>query len=554
MAWRFVANLTELESIDYLCYELPPQDDEGAALALSRTDRHHLAEAGEVDERMPLLDGAPEAEPGWIESQDDVDESANGGLESFGSTFANLNALEIAAIAGAKVFLRERPVQRVINGIWKGDIVFWDALSTHSEKKARPYNKARSDYFCRLRVPLYIKAFEIIFFAVFLVLYYVVLVEKSPVDMVTASEVMLYIWLAAFSYNELGELWDAGLTLYIADFWTSWDLAIILIGLAFFISRMLGIVSQDVKATNVAFDILSIEALFLVPRTFSLLSLHPYFGMLLPALKQMTKDFVKFLSLVAILYIGFDTTFTFLARGTYTFRDMNWILVKVFFGSGYLGFDIADQISPILGPPLMLVFVCLTNILLITSLISLLSLSLENVMEHSRDEYLLVYSVYVIEASTSNTLTYFYLPFNLIPLILRPLRLFLSADTLSHLRVVMLKATHWPFVACILGYEAWRARFGSSRQANPSSTAFQKTRRATNLRRQKSHGWRYERAIDSPKDNERSSNPVQENGSTVENSARMPLEKLVENLKAQVEEISQELARAKERDSIVGQS
>jgi len=37
------------------------------------------------------------------------------------------------------------------------------------------------------------------------------------------------------------------------------------------------------------------------------------------------------------------------------------------------------QISPILGPPLMLIFVIMTNILLITSLISLLSNSLTNV-------------------------------------------------------------------------------------------------------------------------------------------------------------------------------
>lgn len=38
-----------------------------------------------------------------------------------------------------------------------------------------------------------------------------------------------------------------------------------------------------------------------------------------------------------------------------------------------------NQISPILGPPLMFIFVCMTNILLVTSLISLLSNSLTKV-------------------------------------------------------------------------------------------------------------------------------------------------------------------------------
>jgi hypothetical protein len=32
--------------------------------------------------------------------------------------------------------------------------------------------------------------------------------------------------------------------------------------------------------------------------------LHPYFGTLLPCLKEMTKDFVKFLALVFVLYLG----------------------------------------------------------------------------------------------------------------------------------------------------------------------------------------------------------------------------------------------------------
>ena len=39
---------------------------------------------------------------------------------------------------------------------------------------------------------------------------------------------------------------------------------------------------------------------------------------------------------------GFNTTFGFLARGTFTFREMSWILIKVFFRSSYLGFVRAD--------------------------------------------------------------------------------------------------------------------------------------------------------------------------------------------------------------------
>jgi hypothetical protein len=42
--------------------------------------------------------------------------------------------------------------------------------------------------------------------------------------------------------------------------------------------------------------------------------------------------------------IGFNTTFGFLARGTFSFSEMSWILIKVFFGSSYLGFVCAISI------------------------------------------------------------------------------------------------------------------------------------------------------------------------------------------------------------------
>lgn len=219
---------------------------------------------------------------------------------------------------------------------------------------------------------------------------------------------------------------------------------------------MVGLAKGSNSILDTAFDILSLEALFIVPRICSLLSIHPYFGTLIPCLSAMTIEFCKFLSIVIVLYSGFLTTFCLLARGYFTFRQMSLILTKVFFGSSYLGFDVAEKISPYLGLPLMLVFVILTNILLITSLISILSNSLTKVIEHARDEYLFVYSVFVLEASTSNRLTYFLPPLNLIPLVLRPLRLFMSAEKLRTTRIFLLKATHLPHVFAISLYENLR--------------------------------------------------------------------------------------------------
>lgn len=49
-----------------------------------------------------------------------------------------------------------------------------------------------------------------------------------------------------------------------------------------------------------------------------------------------TKAFCKFLPVIIVLYLGFLTTFTMLARDRLTLNEMSWILIKVFFGYVWL--------------------------------------------------------------------------------------------------------------------------------------------------------------------------------------------------------------------------
>ncbi|KAL2822969.1 hypothetical protein BJX63DRAFT_375957 [Aspergillus granulosus] len=384
------------------------------------------------------------------------------------SMFIGLNALEIATIAHAKKFLSQRVVQKVVDDLWNGEIVFWDSLSVHSTKKPQVFNKRTADPYSRLRVPVYRKAFEAAFFVSFLLLYYAVLIERKPTR-VGGFEALLYVWIAAFAYDELGGFVDSGMLFYQMTFWNLWDLCIIGTGLVFVITRIIGLTNQDSYIIDLSFDVLSLEALFLVPRIFSLVSLNPYFGSLIPVLKEMTKAFFRFTPVIIILYLGFLTTFTMLARDRLSSKKMSWILVNVFFGSNYLGFDICSDISPIFGCGLMLVFVSVTSLLLISSLVSLMSMSLEGVMSHAREEYLFQLAIYVLESSTSKRLTYFMPPLNLIPLLcIRPLRLFLPAEDIRRVRIVLLRATHLPCVALLWAYESGRRFFSSQRKQSVS--------------------------------------------------------------------------------------
>ncbi|KAK8011441.1 ion transporter [Apiospora arundinis] len=502
VAWRFLTRLSEREAVEYCLYEIPDPSD-----SCSSSQQGDCADQGESNERTALLadssahahaharprrpseHAAGSAKLGsqrrsqLIQSISKLTMSFTAGSDSEGdddddptASFVHLNALEIAAVADAKRFLSQHVVQKIITGIWDGDIIFWDRLSAHSTKKPRFYNPHTADPFCRLRVPKYLKAFEVIFFAAFIFIFYAVCIEQS-VYRVTPMEVLLYVWLAAFFYDEVSEYLDAGSIFYAADVWNVFDVIMISIGICFAILRFVGLYQDDPILIAIAFDVLSLEALFMVPRVCSILSLSPYWGTLIPCLKAMGMDFLKFMVLVAIIYLGFLTTFSLIGRELYTFKHMAMIVTKIFFGSSYVGFDIMKDIDPIFGPPLMFIFVTLSSILLMGSLTGMLSNSFSRVISHAKEEYLYVYSVYVLEASTSNRLTHFYPPFNLIAFcIFRPLRLFLrSSDKFRQARIILLKATHSPIVGAIMLYE-WASRktapkdgFGSFRGPRQSA-------------------------------------------------------------------------------------
>jgi len=287
VAWRFVTQLSSREIIDVLLYELPQNsmsaslhsDEEVGVRREPRGDETN----DDFGETTPLLSRS-------IEQLDDAERilatptverfvtmgRSNQEKESFASLFDNLNALEVAAVTKAKKFLSQRVLQRMIESIWRGDIVFWETLSVNTRKEPKVYSQNRADPFSRLRVPRYLKAFEAIFFLSFLALYYTVLVpvqensrHRSPKQVlsdmpvsisdshkgfhsISPVEVLLYIWIVSFAYDEcssfrptqtlnlltfftVGDYMDAGQAFYAADFWSIWDIGIVAIGMAFFI-------------------------------------------------------------------------------------------------------------------------------------------------------------------------------------------------------------------------------------------------------------------------------------------------------------------------------
>jgi hypothetical protein len=372
--------------------------------------------------------------------------------------YSDQSALDLA-LAGsqpARKFISSDAVQSVADGIWTGHIMYWKTIEMDAKKNIHLYNPLDLvDWYSRLRVPRYRAFFMMINYSILLTFFYLLLFRRHQNGEAVSIEVFLNIWFVGFVLDEVSQAREAGsFAQYFADFWSFFDLCIVGFFMMFAGLRVLGIVLHKESYTDLSYDILSLEAVLLVPRLFSFLSIFPYFGTLLPCLRDLTVEFFKFLVIIMIIYVGFFTTFSFLGRDNFSFHDMSWLLVHVFFGSSYSGFDAAPQISPIFGPPLMLIFVTLTNILLVTVLISILSERFSGIMHNAKQEYAIHFLSTVVESvNTSDRVTYFYPPLNILGVLIRPFRVFYDHTRYRGLRIKVLKATHWPFVALVWVYE-----------------------------------------------------------------------------------------------------
>lgn len=151
-AWRFVSCLSERETLDCLLTGLPgrKQRPEEAHYAETAQDNGSYHASQIPDEHDPLLlsHNIPQQEGEQnlrlsrqaYSHQSQSDHFTKDGRVSV-ATFVGLNALEIAVIVGAKKFISQSSVQRIINGIWKGDIVFWESFSVDSKKRPQIYHK-----------------------------------------------------------------------------------------------------------------------------------------------------------------------------------------------------------------------------------------------------------------------------------------------------------------------------------------------------------------------------------------------------------------------------
>lgn len=147
MAWRFLTHLTEREVVDYCLYEIPDPKDSASDTTGAYDEENGHQEPDEATALLPPSYGSVGSTRISLSNsggskryqllrslskltmqRDEDDDDGEDEEEDPATPFIALNALEIAAVADAKRFLSQHVVQKIITGIWNGDIIFWDSV------------------------------------------------------------------------------------------------------------------------------------------------------------------------------------------------------------------------------------------------------------------------------------------------------------------------------------------------------------------------------------------------------------------------------------------
>ncbi|KAF7330430.1 hypothetical protein MVEN_02481800 [Mycena venus] len=381
------------------------------------------------------------------------------------------SALEMAISTQAKQFISSPVAQKVVNDIYTGRIVF-STVATRSMLADNYKPKAITIYDCRdapfldhyrLRVPKYGAILEFLNFACLLLTFVLCLSNKDAAQM-TLWEVVFIIFAVAFTLEEYTAATEHGWIIYIANMWNVFDTSFILVFLCYVTLRVKGLSNGDLESSEMAFDVLACGACILFPR---LAFFAVSNSVVVLSLRAMIAEFVFFMTIAAICFSGLLFTLWTLGKENWTLKKIAWLMVQIWFGNTYLSFGQAESFHPFFGPILMTTFAALSNTLLLTILISILSNTVARIDANATQEHLFQFAISTIEGVKTDALFSYQLPLNLLAfVVLKPASYIVTPRTLHTLNVFLIKATSFPILIVIGVYERYFASGQSLRESS----------------------------------------------------------------------------------------
>ncbi|CAA7265534.1 unnamed protein product [Cyclocybe aegerita] len=328
-----------------------------------------------------------------------------------------------------------------------------------------PQNSPFLDHY-RLRVPKYGIYLEFLNFALLLLTFVLCLSNRDKAKM-TPWEVAFIVFAGAFALEEYTASTEHGWGIYIANMWNAFDSSFILIFVLYLVMRVRGLSNDDLPSSDMAFDILACGACILIPRlAFFAISNN----IVVLSLRAMISQFVFFIGIAAICFSGLMFTLWTLASDSpdgdpWTLKAIAWLMTQIWFGNTYLSFAQAKSFHPVFGPILMTVFAALSNTLLLTILISILSNTFAQIDANATQEYLFQFTISTIEGVKSDALFSYQPPFNVLAFVLlKPASWFLTPRALHSFNVFLIRVTSLPQLIIIGMYERYLASGQSFRE------------------------------------------------------------------------------------------
>ncbi|KAM0788384.1 hypothetical protein ACM66B_001522 [Microbotryomycetes sp. NB124-2] len=386
--------------------------------------------------------------------EEDVDDAALEKLVDWGKD-EQTNALELAIFSKAKRFVRSPLVQQIIKSIHTGQVLY-SPESAHAfirdDYKVRPIVQVydwRTQPFLdhnRLRVPQIRNRLEFLTFAVILFLFMACQLTHDS-SRVTIWEALFVLWSLGFALDEVASMQENGLTIYSSGAYNVMDALFVLAFLVYFVMRLDGLWTGDEAMSDLSFDTLALAGCLLFPRlAISLLRGN----VVLMALSAMIKEYIVFMALASLTASGFLVTFVLLSRGTWSWGRTAWLLLKVWLGSSFLAFDVAQDFSKYYGPALVVVFATLSQTLLLTILVSLLSNTFAAIQGQAETEILHQQALRTIERVKSDATSSYLPPFNLVALlVLLPMRALATPRWTHKTHVFLTKTLNFPILLCL---------------------------------------------------------------------------------------------------------
>ncbi|OQO19935.1 hypothetical protein B0A51_11651 [Rachicladosporium sp. CCFEE 5018] len=370
-----------------------------------------------------------------------------------------LTALEVAIVTESKSFLSTSACQKIVDAVYRGRITytptsFIDILPDHYKNRGISLYDPRkapllNQY--RLIVPRIRNIIEGVQFAVLLVLYVLVMVNKAnsygPDHLrFTMYELVFIVYAMGWVLDEVASVFEHGWTVHTEN------LAFCLIFWTYFGIRMHGLATNDGSISKLALDVLALGAPVLLPRmAFCIMPEN----MLFISLRAMMADFTFLTLLAAWCFGGFLFAMRWLSESQdgsnahHPLTIAKWML-WIWFGLDGTGVQRSVEMHWLLGPTLMITFAFLGNTLFLTILVAMLSNTYMMLAQNATAEIQFRRAVLTFEGVKSDALFAYRPPFNVLALfVLLPLKLAVSDRWFHKINVTAVRVLNAPILLLI---------------------------------------------------------------------------------------------------------